>query len=61
MTRMIRMRNDIHTVFPNQLSDNIEQLLHSTAVEECWRKGKDELLVSRDYSKFRNLKKTIVL
>jgi transposase len=26
------------------------------AVEECWRKGKDELLVSRYYSKFRNLK-----
>ena len=30
-----------------------------SAVEECWRKGKDELLVSRYYSKFRNLKKTI--
>ena len=29
------------------------------AVEECWRKGKDDLLVSRYYSKFRNLKKTI--
>jgi len=29
------------------------------AVEECWRKGKDELLVSRYYSKFRNLRKTI--
>ncbi|MGA8911895.1 MAG: transposase [Nitrososphaeraceae archaeon] len=30
-----------------------------SAVEECWRQGKDELLVSRYYSKFRNLKKTI--
>jgi hypothetical protein len=30
-----------------------------SAVEECWKKGKDELLVSRYYSKFRNLKKTI--
>jgi len=30
-----------------------------SAVEECWRKGKDELLESRYYSKFRNLKKTI--
>jgi len=30
-----------------------------SAVEECWRKGKDELLVSRYYSKFQNLKKTI--
>ncbi len=30
-----------------------------SGVEECWRKGKDDLLVSRYYSKFRNLKKTI--
>jgi transposase len=29
------------------------------AVEECWRKGKDDLLVSRYYPKFQNLKKTI--
>lgn len=29
------------------------------AVEECWREGKDDLLVSRYYSKFQNLKKTI--
>ena len=30
-----------------------------SAVEECWRKGKDDLLISRYYSKFLNLKKTI--
>jgi transposase len=29
------------------------------AVEECWREGKDDLLVSRYYPKFQNLKKTI--
>ncbi|MGC1930404.1 MAG: transposase [Candidatus Nitrosopolaris sp.] len=29
------------------------------AVEECWRKGKDDLLVSRYYPKFQNLKKAI--
>jgi transposase len=29
------------------------------AVEECWREGKDDLLVSRYYSKFQNLKKTV--
>ena len=29
------------------------------AVQECWREGKDDLLVSRYYSKFQNLKKTI--
>ena len=29
------------------------------AVEECWREGKDYLLVSRYYPKFQNLKKTI--
>jgi hypothetical protein len=28
--KMIRMRNNIYTVFPNQLSDIIEQLLHFT-------------------------------
>ena len=30
-----------------------------SAVEECWRKGKDDLLVSRYYPKFQNLKKAI--
>ena len=30
-----------------------------SAVEECWRKGKDNLLVSRYYPKFQNLKKAI--
>jgi transposase len=29
------------------------------AVEECWREGKDDLLVSRYYPKFQNLKKII--
>jgi transposase len=29
------------------------------AVEECWRQGKDDLLVSRYYPKFQNLKKSI--
>ena len=29
------------------------------AIEECWRKGKDELLVSKYYPKFFNLKSTI--
>src|SRR6185437_689069 len=29
------------------------------AVEECCREGKDDLLVSRYYPKFQNLKKTI--
>ncbi|MGB8934571.1 MAG: hypothetical protein WCC17_05645, partial [Candidatus Nitrosopolaris sp.] len=27
------------------------------AVEECWRQGKDDLLVSKYYPKFLNLKK----
>ncbi|MGC1929156.1 MAG: transposase, partial [Candidatus Nitrosopolaris sp.] len=30
-----------------------------SAVEECWRQGKDDLLVSRYYPKFQNLKKAI--
>jgi transposase len=29
------------------------------AVEECWKQGKDDLLVSRYYPKFHNLKKSI--
>ena len=29
------------------------------AVEECWRQGKDDLLVSRYYPKFHNLRNTI--
>ena len=29
------------------------------AIEECWRQGKDDLLVSRYYPKFQNLKKAI--
>ena len=29
------------------------------AVEECWKQGKDDLLVSTYYPKFRNLKKSI--
>ena len=29
------------------------------AVEECWRQGKDDLLVSRYYPKFFNLKRAI--
>ena len=29
------------------------------AVEECWRQGKDELLVAKYYPKFFNLKSTI--
>ena len=29
------------------------------AVEECWRQGKHDLLVSRYYPKFKNLKKAI--
>ena len=29
------------------------------AVEECWRQGKDDLLVSKHYPKFHNLRKTI--
>jgi transposase len=29
------------------------------AVEECWRQGKDDLLVSRYYPKFPNLKSAI--
>jgi len=29
------------------------------AVEECWRQGKDDLLVSRYYPKFFNLKSAI--
>ena|GEM_PF-5738676 len=29
------------------------------AVEECWRQGKYDLLVSRHYPKFHNLRKTI--
>ena len=31
----------------------------NNAVEECWRQGKDDLLVSRYYPKFQNLKKAI--
>ena len=30
------------------------------AVEECWRQGKDDLLVSKYYPKFPNLKCAIV-
>jgi hypothetical protein len=29
------------------------------AVEECWRQGKDDLLVSKYYPKFFNLKSAI--
>ena len=29
------------------------------AVEECWRQGEDDLLVSRYYARFQNLKKSI--
>jgi transposase len=29
------------------------------AVEECWRQGKDDLLVSKHYPKFHNLRNTI--
>jgi transposase len=29
------------------------------AVEECWRQGKDDLLVSRYYPKFHSLRNTI--
>ena len=29
------------------------------AVEECWRQGKDDLLISAYYPKFSNLKKSI--
>jgi len=29
------------------------------AIEECWRQGKDDLLVSRYYPKLQNLKKAI--
>jgi len=30
-----------------------------TAVEQCWRQGKDDLLVSKYYPGFRNLKAAI--
>jgi transposase len=29
------------------------------AVEECWRQGKEDLLVSKYYPRFRNLKSAI--
>jgi transposase len=29
------------------------------AVEECWKQGKDDLLVSKYYPKFQNLRKAI--
>jgi hypothetical protein len=34
---------------------SFEEIIRST-VEECCRKGKDDLLVSRYYPKFQNLK-----
>ncbi len=32
-----------------------------SAVEECWRQGKDDLLISKYYHRFGNLKTAIAL
>ncbi|MGC1932456.1 MAG: hypothetical protein WA667_26075 [Candidatus Nitrosopolaris sp.] len=51
---ILEKNNDVMTV--EYLPRGSSEL---SAVEECWRQGKDNLLVSRYYQRFTNLKAVI--
>jgi len=58
--RSIKVRKHLEE---NKMNMKVEYLPKGSpdfnAVEECWRQGKDDLLVSKHYPKFHNLRNTI--